>query len=36
MRSACNQAMKLLKVPWIADLTAGRDFADKITLPEYC
>jgi 2-polyprenyl-6-methoxyphenol hydroxylase-like FAD-dependent oxidoreductase len=30
-----NQVMKLLKVPWIADLTAGRDFTDKIALPEY-
>jgi 2-polyprenyl-6-methoxyphenol hydroxylase-like FAD-dependent oxidoreductase len=30
-----NQVMKLLRVPWIADVTAGRDFTDKIALPEY-
>lgn len=30
-----NRMMKLLKVPWIADLTTGRDFTDKIALPEY-
>jgi 2-polyprenyl-6-methoxyphenol hydroxylase-like FAD-dependent oxidoreductase len=30
-----NQAMKMMKVPWIADLTAGRGFTDKLALPEY-
>ncbi len=30
-----NQIMKLLTIPWIADLTLGRDFADKIALPNY-
>ncbi len=30
-----NQVMKLLDFPWIADLTVGRDIADRIPLPEY-
>jgi 2-polyprenyl-6-methoxyphenol hydroxylase-like FAD-dependent oxidoreductase len=30
-----NQVMKLLDVPWIADLTVGRDIADRIPLPQY-
>ncbi len=30
-----NQVMKLLGIPWIADLTFGRDLADKIALPNY-
>lgn len=30
-----NQIMNLLKIPWVADLAAGRDLSDKLTLPEY-
>ncbi len=30
-----NQVMNLLRVPWVAELTAGRDLADKLALPEY-
>jgi 2-polyprenyl-6-methoxyphenol hydroxylase-like FAD-dependent oxidoreductase len=30
-----NQMMKLLKIPWVADLTIGRDIADKLSLPQY-
>jgi 2-polyprenyl-6-methoxyphenol hydroxylase-like FAD-dependent oxidoreductase len=30
-----NQVMKLLSIPWIADLAFGRDLADKIALPDY-
>ena len=30
-----NQIMKLLKIPWIADLAVGRELADNFTLPEY-
>jgi len=30
-----NQIMNLMAVPWIADLAVGRDFADKIVLPQY-
>jgi 2-polyprenyl-6-methoxyphenol hydroxylase-like FAD-dependent oxidoreductase len=30
-----NQIMKLLTIPWIADLAVGRDLADNIALPEY-
>ena len=30
-----NQIMKLLTIPWIADLAVGRDLADNFTLPEY-
>jgi 2-polyprenyl-6-methoxyphenol hydroxylase-like FAD-dependent oxidoreductase len=30
-----NQIMRLLSIPWIADLTAGREFSDRITLPDY-
>jgi len=30
-----NQIMKLLKIPWVADLAVGRDLADNFTLPEY-
>ncbi|MGH9713204.1 MAG: FAD-binding domain [Candidatus Acidiferrales bacterium] len=30
-----NQGMKLMKIPWIADYAVGRDFADKIALPDY-
>jgi 2-polyprenyl-6-methoxyphenol hydroxylase-like FAD-dependent oxidoreductase len=30
-----NQIFNLLAVPWIADFVVGRDFADKISLPDY-
>ena len=30
-----NQIFKLMAIPWIADLAVGRDFADRIALPEY-
>lgn len=30
-----NQILNLLKIPWVADLAAGRDLADNIALPEY-
>lgn len=30
-----NQIMKLLTIPWVADLTFGHDFADRIALPNY-
>ena len=30
-----NQVMNLLKIPLIADLAAGRELADKLTLPNY-
>jgi len=30
-----NQVMRLLSIGWIADLTAGREFKDRITLPDY-
>ena len=30
-----NQVMKLLAIPWVADLSFGRDFADRIALPDY-
>ena len=30
-----NQIMKLLNLPWMADLSVGREMADKISLPEY-
>jgi 2-polyprenyl-6-methoxyphenol hydroxylase-like FAD-dependent oxidoreductase len=30
-----NQVMKALRIPWIADLVVGRDFLDRIALPEY-
>ncbi len=30
-----NQVIKLLDFPWIADLTVGRDIADRIPLPHY-
>jgi len=30
-----NEIMKLLKIPWIADLAFGRDLADHIALPQY-
>jgi 2-polyprenyl-6-methoxyphenol hydroxylase-like FAD-dependent oxidoreductase len=29
-----NQVMKLLTVPWVANTVFGRDFVDKIALPE--
>ena len=30
-----NLVMNLMRIPWIADLAVGRDFADKIALPKY-
>jgi 2-polyprenyl-6-methoxyphenol hydroxylase-like FAD-dependent oxidoreductase len=30
-----NQVMKLMSIPWIANLAAGRDLADKLALPDY-
>ena len=30
-----NQMMQFLNISWIADLTVGRDFADKLSLPQY-
>ena len=30
-----NQLFKLFSIDWIADLTAGREFSDRIELPDY-
>jgi 2-polyprenyl-6-methoxyphenol hydroxylase-like FAD-dependent oxidoreductase len=30
-----NRIFNLMAIPWIADLAAGRDFIDKIALPDY-
>jgi 2-polyprenyl-6-methoxyphenol hydroxylase-like FAD-dependent oxidoreductase len=30
-----NQIFNLLAIPWIADLAAGRDLVDKISIPNY-
>lgn len=30
-----NQIFKLMAIPWVADLAAGRDLADNIALPDY-
>jgi 2-polyprenyl-6-methoxyphenol hydroxylase-like FAD-dependent oxidoreductase len=30
-----NQVINLLRVPWVADLAAGRYLVDKLSLPEY-
>jgi 2-polyprenyl-6-methoxyphenol hydroxylase-like FAD-dependent oxidoreductase len=30
-----NQMMNLMRIPWIADRVVGRDFADKIVVPQY-
>lgn len=30
-----NQLFQVLSMPWVANLTAGRGFRDKIALPEY-
>lgn len=30
-----NQVMNLMKIPVVADLAAGRELTDKLTLPEY-
>jgi len=30
-----NQIMNLMSIPWIADRVVGRDFADKIAIPQY-
>lgn len=30
-----NQVMKVLSIPWIADVVVGRDFRDRLTLAAY-
>ena len=30
-----NQVMNLLKIPLVADLAAGRELSDNLTLPNY-
>ena len=30
-----QQIMRLLTIGWIADLAVGREFRDRITLPDY-
>lgn len=30
-----NQVMKILSIPWIADVLVGRDFRDRLALPAY-
>jgi hypothetical protein len=30
-----NRILNLLGVRWIADITVGRDLADRISLPDY-
>jgi 2-polyprenyl-6-methoxyphenol hydroxylase-like FAD-dependent oxidoreductase len=30
-----NHIMNLLKIPWVANIAAGRDLADNLALPEY-
>jgi hypothetical protein len=30
-----NELYRLLSIGWIADLTAGREFSDRIALPDY-
>jgi hypothetical protein len=30
-----NQIMNLMRIGWIVDLAVGRDFADKLALPNY-
>jgi 2-polyprenyl-6-methoxyphenol hydroxylase-like FAD-dependent oxidoreductase len=30
-----NQVMNLLRIPWVADLAAGRELADNLELPNY-
>jgi len=30
-----TQIMRLLSIGWIADMTAGREFSDRISLPDY-
>ena len=30
-----NQIMNLMRIPWVTDFAMGRDFVDKIALPEY-
>lgn len=30
-----NQVMNLMRIPFVADVAAGRDLADNLTLPEY-
>jgi hypothetical protein len=30
-----NQIFRLLSIGWIADLVVGREFRDRLTLPDY-
>ncbi len=30
-----NRIFNLMRIEWIADVTAGRDLADRIALPDY-
>lgn len=30
-----NQILRLMAIPWVADLAVGRDIADKIQVPNY-
>lgn len=30
-----NQVLRMMAIPWVADLAAGRDLVDKIELPDY-
>jgi hypothetical protein len=30
-----NRVVSLLSIPWIASLVAGREFSDRIALPDY-
>jgi 2-polyprenyl-6-methoxyphenol hydroxylase-like FAD-dependent oxidoreductase len=30
-----NQALNLMRIPWVADIAIGRSLADKIALPDY-
>ncbi len=30
-----NQIMNLMAIPWVTDMAFGKDFSDKITLPDY-
>jgi hypothetical protein len=32
---ARNQIMNLLRVGWVARLAVGREFTDRLSLPEY-
>jgi len=30
-----NQILRVLSIGWIADLAIGREFSDRLTLPDY-